>query len=854
MWGATWRRLPRWLAALVPIAILAAALFIVHRELSTQQLSRILDSARSIPSTALALALTITAASYLVLSLYDFLGLRYVGKRLSSARIVFTSFIAYAVSHTLNLASVTGAAIRYRFYQSDGLTVGDVARVTVFNALTLATGFALIAGCALAAAPKEVAAALAVEPVWARALGILMIAAVATYVIFASRQGRVLRIRKWELKAPGARLALLQPLIGVVDLTLASAVLWTLLPSEMKVGFISFAGIYALASMAGVISAVPAGIGVFESVMLLLLPQVPVHELAGSLIAYRVIYYLVPLSIAGVLFAGRELVAQRARLALMKRAAETYLGSIVPEISAVAVFLAALVLLLSGATQGIDARLAVFEEVFPLPVLELSHLAGSAIGVALLILARALLRRVRAAWHISVGLLIAGIVASVLKGFRFEEAAFLAAVLALLWVGRKAFYRSSALLHERFTPGWIASVAAAIALVICVGLIVHREVPYSHDMWWTFAFHEDAPRTLRGSLTASILAGGFLFANLLGPPHRSLAIQTQLVADKVRGALTHATTSLAQAVLAGDKRVLVSDSGNAFIMYQVAGRSWVALGDPVGEAGEHQDLAWRFRELSDRDGGWTVFYQVTGEQLPMYLDLGLTAVKLGEEARVPLATFSLDGSARAEIRQAHRRVARSGATFEIVPAASSGALLSQLSAISDAWLDSKSTAEKRFSIGSYSDDYVRQFPIALVRSGGAAVAFANIWTTPSKQEVSVDLMRFDGQAPHGAMDYLFVELMLWARAQGYSWFNLGMAPLAGLGTHRLAPMWHRLGNFVFRHGEHFYNFEGLRQYKAKYHPTWEPRYLMAPGGLAVPRILTDISILIAGGVRELIAK
>jgi len=854
MRAATWRALPRWLAALVPIAILAAALFIVHRELSAQQLSHILDSARNIPGTDLALALTLTVASYLVLSLYDFLGLRYVGKSLPSSRIVFTSFIAYAVSHTLNLASITGAAIRYRFYGPDGLTVGDVARVTVFNALTLGTGFALIAGCVLAGAPNEVAAALAVDPAWARALGILMIAAVAMYVIFASRQGRELRIRKWELQAPGARLALLQPPIGVLDLALASAVLWTLLPAATKVGLIPFAGIYALATMAGVVSTVPAGIGVFESVMLLLMPQVSRPELLGALIAYRVIYYVVPLSLAGVLFAGRELIEQRARLVVMKRAAEAYMGSIVPEISAVAVFLAALVLLLSGVTPGIDARLAVFKDVFPLPVLELSHLAGSAIGVALLVLARALLRRVRAAWDISIGLLCAGIVASVLKGFAFEEAVFLAAVLALLWIGKKAFYRSSALLHERFTPGWIASVAAALALVFCVGLIVHREVPYSHELWWTFALHGDASRTLRGSLTASILAGGFIFANLLGPPHRSLAIQTQLVADEVRGALAHATTSLAQAVLAGDKRVLVSDSGNAFIMYQVAGRSWVALGDPVGEAREREDLAWRFRELSDRYGGWTVFYQVCGEELPLYVDLGLRAVKLGEEARVPLATFSLDGSERAEIRRAHRRVAKSGATFEIVPAANSGALLPQLAAISDAWLANKSTAEKRFSVGSYSDDYVRQFPIAVVRSAGVPVAFANIWTTPSKQELSVDLMRFDGQAPRGAMDFLFVELMLWARAQGYGWFNLGMAPLAGLGTHRFAPMWQRIGNFVFRHGEHFYNFEGLRQYKAKYQPTWEPRYLMAPGGLAVPRVLTDISILIAGGVRELIAK
>ena len=104
------------------------------------------------------------------------------------------------------------------------------------------------------------------------------------------------------------------------------------------------------------------------------------------------------------------------------------------------------------------------------------------------------------------------------------------------------------------------------------------------------------------------------------------------------------------------------------------------------------------------------------------------------------------------------------------------------------------------------------------------------------------------------MDYLFVELLLWAQAAGYRWLNIGMSPLAGLEKHPLAPAWHRVGNFVFRYGEHFYNFEGLRRYKMKFNPTWDPKYLVAPGGMALPRILLDVSVLIAGGVKELFHK
>jgi phosphatidylglycerol lysyltransferase len=115
-------------------------------------------------------------------------------------------------------------------------------------------------------------------------------------------------------------------------------------------------------------------------------------------------------------------------------------------------------------------------------------------------------------------------------------------------------------------------------------------------------------------------------------------------------------------------------------------------------------------------------------------------------------------------------------------------------------------------------------------------------------------MRHTAAAPKSVMDFLFVELMLWGQAQGYRWFSLGMAPLAGLEEHRLAPAWHKIGRLVYRYGEHFYNFEGLRQYKEKFLPQWRPRYLAAPGGLALPSVLLDVTTLIAGGVVEAVHR
>jgi phosphatidylglycerol lysyltransferase len=511
-------------------------------------------------------------------------------------------------------------------------------------------------------------------------------------------------------------------------------------------------------------------------------------------------------------------------------------------------------LLLSGSTPGVDARLTTLYQFLPLIVVEVSHLAGSVIGLGLLILARALFRRVHAAYHITFWLLTAGIIASLLKGLDFEEASVLAVVLGVLALGRNAFHRPTAILSERIGPVWVVSIIGAISMAVWIGLVAYRHVDYSDELWWTFALDGDAPRMLRASLVVVVLLAAYLLLNMLRPAQPEPAVADSADLDRARKVIEKSDLTVANAALTGDKRLLFSESGDSFVMYQIAGRSWIALGDPIGSPSGAEELVWRFREMSDRHGGQTVFYQASGDQLPLYVDLGLAALKIGEEARVPLTNFSLEGAARADLRQAHRRAERDGATFEVISPEQVLELLPTLEKISNSWLASKSTGEKRFSVGAFSPEYLRNFPMALVRSEGNPTAFANLWTSGTREELSVDLMRFGNEAPRGAMDYLFIELMKWGRVQGYQWFNLGMAPLAGLERHPLAPAWHRVGNFVFRYGEHFYNFEGLRRYKTKFEPVWEPKYLVARGGLSLPRVLVDVSVLIAGGMKELFAR
>ncbi len=844
----------RWAGPLAALVVFAAVALILHHQLAHLHVKSVFAHLHAIPRRQVVAALGFTALSYWLLSTYEVLALAYLRRLVPYTRIVFTSFIAYSFGHTLGFTAFTGAAIRFRLYATAGLTAIDVATVSAFCSLSFGIGLATMLGLSLLLAPRHAASVLHLQHHLPGVVGTLLLAAVGAYALWACLARGRLEIRGWALRAPGPAIGLAQIALSVTDLSLSCAVLWWLLPASAHIPFITFLGVYAAAVIAGIVSHVPGGVGVFEAVVLLTLPNVPADALLGSLLAYRAVYYVVPLVFGTLLFGSQELSAQRGRLARAQELASIYIAPVIPQIAGGLTFLAGALLLFSGATPAVDERLAFLDQFLPLAVLEASHLAGSVVGLGLLVLARALFRRVQAAYHICVWLLVAGIFASLLKGLDFEEASLLMLVLGVLMLGRRAFYRPTAILAERFTPAWVASITGVVAMAVWIGIVSYRHVSYSHELWWTFALDGNAPRMLRASLIVIVLGSAYVLWNMLRPASPEPAVAGAPELARARALIDASDQTLANAALTGDKRLLFSDAGDTFVMYQIARHSWIALGDPVGARAGAEELVWRLREMSDHHGARMVFYQVCADRLALYVDLGLAALKIGEEARVALGAFSLEGAARADLRQAHRRAQRDGATFEVVPPEGVDALLPQLRRISDAWLSAKSTGEKRFSVGAFSPQYVRQFPVAVVRSQGTPAAFANLWTTATRAELSVDLMRFGADAPRGSMDYLFIELMHWGRREGYRWFNLGMAPLAGLETHPLAPAWHRVGNFIFRHGEHFYNFEGLRRYKAKFDPLWEPRYLAARGGIALPRVLVDVSVLIAGGMKELFAR
>jgi phosphatidylglycerol lysyltransferase len=842
----------RW-APLLGLILFAAALFALHHALAGHRYLDVVAEIESISAPALLVAALCTVGSYAVLTGYDFLSLRYLGRSLPPLRVALASFTSYALSNNIGFAALAGGSVRLRLYSAWGLSTIEVAKLVGFAALTFWVGFFAAEGVALAFAPLP--ASMPVQGDWARMAGGLMLAMVAAYLLATVLRRRPLVFRGFALDIPRPRIALAQVLVSTADWALASAALYVLMPPELRLTYPDFVAIFLLAQVAGLISHVPGGLGVFESVMLLLLGEpAAAPAVAAALAAFRVIYYLLPLSAAASILAVYELLERRAHVVRFGRALGTWATGALPWIMAVSAFASGAVLLLSGVTPAEAARVAWLRQVLPLPVVEISHLLGSLAGAGLLILAWGLRRRLDAAYQLVLALLAFGAALSILKGLDYEEATFLMVAFAVLLPCRRHFYRKAALASDAFSPGWVAAIVLVVAGSVWLALFAHKHVEYTNELWWQFAFRGDAPRALRASV--AVVAFFVLLAvyRLLRPAAPEPAPPTAddlTAAKRIIGASRESDANLA---LLGDKRLLFSAAGAAFIMYGVERRSWVALGDPVGAELEIAELAWSYRELCDRHDGWPVFYQVSAHHLPLYLDLGLSLLKLGEEARVPLAGFGLEGSGRRTLRQGVHKLEREGYAFQWVEPAEVPALMPQLREISDSWLKSKSAAEKRFSLGCFDERYLANFALGLVRSHDRIVAFSDIWLSADFEEISPDLMRFRPDVANATMDYLFVNLMLAGKARGYRWFNLGMAPLSGLPDRALAPAWAKLGAFVFRHGEHFYNFQGLRQYKDKFDPQWRPKYLASPGGLALPIIMANIATLISGSLKGVFAR
>ena len=449
-------RLLKWISPVVILALFAVALLALEHELRHYRPQEIRAALGSIPVSRLLLALLFTVLSYSVLTLYDWLGLKYANRKLGYGRVAFASFSAYVFSYNIGFSGLGGAAVRYRLYSGWGLSALEVARLIMFVAATFWLGLATVLGSLFLTGTA--AARLGLPVLAERGLGVVLLGVVLAYLAGSLWVRRPFRLRQIEWAFPRPLLALAQVGLATADLLIAGVVLFALFPGS-DVSLPVFLGVYLTAMVVGLVSHVPGGLGVFETVMLMLLPTSVLHpQLIAMLLAFRVIYYLIPFLLGLVWIGGHTALRQRRHLAGVGSALSKGVMLVTPRVLTFAVFFSGIVLLVSGAIPASGTRLAWLGRLLPVGMLELSHFLASLCGVALLFLARGLQLRLNAAWAATLCLLISGAVFSLAKGLDYEEAIILLLAAAALATSHQYFRRHSYLWNQRFSPGWMVAI------------------------------------------------------------------------------------------------------------------------------------------------------------------------------------------------------------------------------------------------------------------------------------------------------------------------------------------------------------------------------------------------------------
>lgn len=843
------------LTPFISLLLFVIALGVVDHEIANYGWQSVISDLFSTPLATLEQMFFMGVFGYVTLSLCEWIAVKYSGEQLPYRFILFGSFLSNAISHNIGSSLIFGGGIRYRYYTEWGLTKSAVAKITAFGSISYFLSAFTLLFIAVVASSQSVTlnTMLANGPL--KVLLILGICIILGWLILSAFNERQFKIGSFKISPPSTRIAIQQITVGTIDLAIAAIVLYIPILNFADISFSEFLIYYIVAQLIGLVSQVPGGIGIFESSFLLLVDnKLPPESLLSALIIYRIVYYIVPLLLAGVFMVFYETKSHRIVDTLKLHYAFKLLQLATPKIFSILLLIGGSILLFSGATPAIHERLEWLQFFVPLPLIEFSHLIGSLVGLGMIFLSRAVNVRLDSAYYATIILLSIGILASLIKGWDFEEASILGVMLIAFIPTRKYFYRKSALLEMEIPLNQLIIGAAIVGLSTWLGFSSYRDVAYSNELWWQVSIDGDAQRFLRSLFAISVVTAGILTYRLLSKTHNNLSLPTKKELDKITGIVHNSNATEHHLALTGDKYILWSDTQKSFLMYGVTGKFWIAMGDPVGDASEFEELVWKFRESADRVAAQIAFYEIRIDQIPLYLDLGLSLIKLGQQALIPLESFGLEGKKRQNFRSAINKYEREGFTFEIIHADQVESILPNLRKISDQWLNEKNAKEKRFSLGFFNEEYLKHCEIAVVKKDNEIYAFCNLWALNNKREISIDLMRYLSGTPNGIMEYLNINLVMWAKEQGFYYFSLGMAPLSGLENHALAPLWHKIGNTIFRIGNDFYNFEGVYFYKDKFNPDWQPIYLAAPPGLQTASALLAATTLISGGVKGIFSK
>ncbi|MCL2145109.1 MAG: phosphatidylglycerol lysyltransferase domain-containing protein, partial [Endomicrobia bacterium] len=697
----------------------------------------------------------------------------------------------------------------------------DVTKVLFFSSATIWLGLLAIGGLVFTFTPVSLEGITRFS-FSTRPIGILFLAVLTVYVLLSVFKSKPIKFFKWRISFPNIKIVTAQIILATGDWVVASLTLYALMPAG-EIPYFILIKVFLVSQLLGIISQVPGGMGVFETAIVFLLPTAAENPaVMGGLLAYRAVFYFFPLSIALFMLASFEIARMSKKIDEKMRIFGKSVSSAIVQILAASTFFAGMIAMFSTSTPYSSVKLHDLLNYIPMWLLDLSHFLLSTAAAGLLFISRGLQLRIKNSYIWSCVLMGMTIAFSILTAQPYIVLLGFAILFAALLFSKKYYYREVPLIDTAFSPWWFSAIGGVFVLSVWIGFFVNRQDIFSWihlEVFFDNMFSQnDAARFLRAAFGVGailvIVAVEQFVRNFFRKP---VAFDMQDIKNIVN------TSDYAYAfnALSGDKKFIVSKEKDAFIMYAPIRDNWIALGDPVGNPKRKSELLWNFKEMADRESVKPAFIGIEHKNIQIYDDIGLDVFNIGQEAKVPLRTINKNEEMAAYFAGISGEVEAQGYKFEIISPEKFDGNKKIYDTINEEWRKNSDYIRRNFIPGKFDESYMREMNFGVVKKDGKMCAFSVIAASKSGYEVSSGVVRHTGCAQN-VFEYMLFKNMLWAKANGYKWFDLGLTYVPTDNDNDIVKRFAKM--FMF--AEHFdYDLSKLKEFKDKFRPVWHNKYV-----------------------------
>ena len=816
------------LIAPLGIIIFIVAIVLLSNEMKSYSYQQILDALKAIPSLKIVFALVLALSYYLILGGYDVVAFKYINVPLNFKNVVFTCFISNALGNNTGYSMLFGGSIRYRLYSLYNVSMLNVTKVLFFSSATIWFGLLIIGGIIFTFYPVEFNDSRFFFHS-SLPLGVVFLTIVTLYTLFSLFKSKPIEIfNKWFIAFPNIKITLWQMLLATADWVIASCTLFILLP-EGEISYITLLQIFLVAQMLGILSQVPGGMGVFETAIVMMLPQATESSyVMGALLAYRAIFYFFPLGLALLLLASSEFFRAKKRFKILARFYSRRMASLIPQALSISVFIGGAIILFSGVTDVSSSIIHKLDNYISPVILDSLHFVISAIGIALLFISRGLVLRIERAHKIAVFLLSLLFPLALINGYGYEKIIFLLVLLTLVIFAKKYFYRNLSLIAMKLSVLWFFIVLAVFILSTWVCFFVYRSDFYSINKFISVLFSaSDSGRALRVCIGMLIT---IIIVVIAETWKRYRYKQSHIDLENINKILQE--SSYVYGKYAFENRSLFAMNTDSYIMFSRVNDNAIVFGDPVGDNRMGKELIWDFKEMTDLKNINPIFVYLGYKNLKIYDDIGLNIASFGVDANVPLEKFSQNLNSISDIKALSEELESFGYSFEIV--------------------DKKVFLENRKYIGFIDYQWEKYFgnlknkmfdvsfnvanKYIIVKKDNFISAYAYLLLSNNKFEAFVSNVRYSIDCDNKILQYILFKSVVWAKQNKYKWFNLGLTPSDEVIIDD--EFNNKAKIFVF--AEHFkYDMVALRNFKSKFNPLWKKKYVAFYTGKHTIHFLKD---------------